>query len=143
MAIDEKYNISATATGTGRDGRTELSDGSLSLQLGVPKELGGQDSNAPNPEKLFALGYSACFLGALRVAGQKLAFPVPGHSTVTATIGIGPNSIGGFGISAALEIYLPSLDQSDAERLVELAHNVCPYSNAIKANVDVDLVVRT
>ena len=143
MSVDAKYKTSATAHGGGRDGKTALDDGSLSLQLVVPKELGGPGGDGANPEKLFALGYSACFLGALRVGAQQLKIKVPEGSTVGATIGIGPRSEGGFGITAALDVYLPGLSEADAQKLVEVTHDICPYSNAIKASVDVGFTVRT
>ncbi len=142
MSVDAKYTTSATASGGGRDGRTELEDGSMALQLVVPKEMGGPGGDGANPEKLFALGYSACFLGAMRVASKETGIAVPEGSTVTATIGIGPRSEGGFGITAALDAYLPGLDEADAKKLVETTHNICPYSNAIKASVDVKTTTR-
>ena len=137
MPVDAKYRTTATATGGGRDGRTALADGTLSFQLVVPKELGGPGGEGANPEKLFALGYSACFLGAMRVAAQQLKTKVPDGSTVTATIGIGPRSEGGFGITAELDVYLPGMADVDANALVETTHTICPYSNAIKASVPV------
>src|SRR5690606_21728332 len=103
MPVDAKYTTTATASGGGRDGKTALEDGTLSLDLVVPKELGGPGGDGANPEKLFALGYSACYLGALRVASKPAGVKVPDGSTVTATIGIGPRSEGGFGITAALD----------------------------------------
>lgn len=142
MAVEEKYKTTATAGGGGRDGKAVLADGSMVLQLIVPKELGGSGGVGANPEKLFALGYSACFLGAVRVAASQLKTKVPDGTTVTATIGIGPRSEGGFGITAALDIYLPSLSREDSEKLVETAHNICPYSNAIKSSVNVSLNTR-
>src|SRR4051812_42867701 len=96
MPVNALYKTSATANGGGRDGKTALTDGTLSLQLVVPKELGGPGGEGANPEKLFALGYSACYLGALRVTAQQLKTKVPDGSTVTAEIGIGPRSEGGF-----------------------------------------------
>lgn len=143
MSVDAKYKTSATAAGGGRDGKTALEDGSLALQLVVPKELGGPGGDGANPEKLFALGYSACYLGALRVGAQQLKTKVPDGSTVKATIGIGPRSEGGFGITAALEVYLPGMSETDAKELAEVTHGICPYSNAIKASVDVETTVRT
>ena len=104
MSVDAKYKTSATASGGGRDGKTALADGTLELQLVVPKELGGPGGDGANPEKLFALGYSACFLGALRVGAAQLKTKVPDGSTVSATVGIGPRSEGGFGITAALDV---------------------------------------
>lgn len=143
MSVDAKYKTSATASGGGRDGRTALADGTLELQLVVPKELGGPGGDGANPEKLFALGYSACFLGAMRAAAAQLKTKVPEGTTVGATIGIGPRSEGGFGITAALDVYLPGMAEADARTLVATAHDICPYSNAIKASVDVDFTVRT
>ena len=142
MPVDAKYKTTATATGGGRDGRTSLADGTLSFQLVVPKELGGPGGEGANPEKLFALGYSACFLGAMRVAAGQTKIKVPDGSTVTATIGIGPRSEGGFGITAALDVYLPGLPEDEAKKLVDVTHTICPYSNAIKASVDVQTTTR-
>ncbi len=137
MPVDAKYKTTATAHGGGRDGRTALADGTLALDLTVPKELGGPGGDGANPEKLFALGYSACFLGAMRVAQQQTKIKVPDGTTVTATVGIGPRSEGGFGITADLDVYLPGLPEADAKTLVETTHGICPYSNAIRPNVDV------
>ncbi|WP_315928289.1 organic hydroperoxide resistance protein [Mesorhizobium sp. SP-1A] len=142
MSVDAKYKTSATASGGGRDGRTALADGTLDLQLVVPKELGGPGGDGANPEKLFALGYSACYLGAMRVAATQTKLKVPEGSTVTATIGIGPRSEGGFGITAELDVYLPGMAEADARELVETAHGICPYSNAIKASVDIKTTTR-
>jgi lipoyl-dependent peroxiredoxin len=142
MPVDAKYKTKATATGGGRDGRTGLEDGTMSFDLAVPKELGGPGGDAANPEKLFALGYSACYLGAMRVAAQQLKTKVPDGSTVTATIGIGPRSEGGFGITADLDVYLPGMDKAEADKLAETTHGICPYSNAIKASVPVHTTTR-
>lgn len=142
MSGEAKYHTSAIATGGGRDGKTALVDGTLSLDLVVPRELGGPGGDGANPEKLFALGYSACFLGALRIAAPQLSLKVPEGSTVEATIGIGPRSEGGFGITAELEVYLPGLSEAKAEELVELTHGICPYSNAIKQTVPVKSTVK-
>jgi Ohr subfamily peroxiredoxin len=136
MAVDVKYTTQATATG-GRDGTARSADGALDVALATPKELGGAGGAGTNPEQLFAAGYSACFIGALKVAGQQLKLKVPAETAVTATVGIGPRSEGGFGITADLVVDLPGLDRGDAERLVELAHQTCPYSNATRGNVDV------
>ena len=143
MPVDAKYRVTATATGGGRDGRTALADHSMDLQLTVPKELGGPGGDGANPEKLFALGYSACYLGAMRVASQQTKIKVPTGTTVTAEIGIGPRSEGGFGITAQLDAYLPGLSQADAETLTEATHGICPYSNAIRGSVDIVTNVRT
>ena len=141
MSVDVKYTTTATATG-GRDGRATTKDGALDVKLAPPKEMGGSgDGN--NPEQLFAAGYSACFLGAIKAvaASDKSGPKVPQDSTVTATVGIGPRSEGGFGITAALEVSLPGLEKSQAEALVQKAHQVCPYSNATRNNVDVQITV--
>jgi lipoyl-dependent peroxiredoxin len=139
MSVDAKYKTTATASGGGRDGKTALADGTMSLNLVIPKELGGPGGDGANPEKLFALGYSACFLSAMRTASAKTKIKRPEGATVTATIGIGPRSEGGFGITADLDVHLPGLPEAEAEELVEATHGICPYSNAIKASVDVKI----
>ena len=143
MFVDAKYKSTATATGGGRDGKTSLTDGTMALNLVVPKELGGPGGDGANPEKLFALGYSGCFLGAMRVAASQTKITVPEGSTVSATIGIGPRSEGGFGITAELDVYLPGLPDAEAKMLVQTTHGICPYSNAIKASVDVETTTRS
>jgi osmotically inducible protein OsmC len=140
MTVDVKYSTKATATG-GRDGSARSDDGRFEVKLSTPKELGGAGGDGSNPEQLFAAGYSACFIGALKAAGAQLKLKVPAETTVTATIGIGPRSEGGFGITADLEVSLPGLAHDDAQKLVELAHTICPYSNATRNNVDVGLTV--
>jgi Ohr subfamily peroxiredoxin len=142
MSVNAIYKTTATASGGGRDGKTTLADGTLAFDLTVPKEMGGPGGDGANPEKLFALGYSACFLGAMRVAQQQTKIKVPAGTTVTATVGIGPRSEGGFGITAALDVYLPGLPEAEAKTLVETTHGICPYSNAIKASVDVVTTTR-
>ena len=140
MTVDVKYTTQATATG-GRDGRSATADGALDVKLSTPKELGGAGGDGNNPEQLFAAGYAACFLGALKfVAGQEKV-RVPENSRVTATVGIGPRSEGGFGITADLTVSLPGLDKAQAEALVDKAHQVCPYSNATRGNVEVGLTL--
>ena len=140
MSVDVKYRTTATATG-GRDGRARTEDGALDVKLATPKELGGGGGEGNNPEQLFAAGYSACFLGAMKAVAGKEKLKVPAETTVTATVGIGPRSEGGFGITADLKIHLPGLDKADAERLVQAAHQVCPYSNATRNNVNVGLTI--
>ncbi|WP_426956205.1 organic hydroperoxide resistance protein [Muricoccus radiodurans] len=140
MSVDVKYTTEATATG-GRDGRSRTADGALDVRLTTPKELGGAGGEGNNPEQLFAAGYAACFLGALKfVAGQEKV-RVPGEATVTAKVGIGPRSEGGFGITADLTVSLPGIERAQAEALVQKAHQVCPYSNATRNNVNVGLTV--
>ncbi|WP_027135692.1 organic hydroperoxide resistance protein [Geminicoccus roseus] len=140
MSVDVKYTTQATATG-GRDGRARTGDGALEVKLTTPKELGGAGGAGNNPEQLFAAGYAACFLGALKfVAGQDKV-RVPDDATVTAKVGIGPRAAGGFGITADLTVTLPGIERAAAEALVHKAHQVCPYSNATRNNVDVGLTV--
>jgi osmotically inducible protein OsmC len=131
------YTAHATATG-GRDGRAVSSDQVLSVNLTTPKELGGAGGAGTNPEQLFAAGYSACFIGALKfVAGKnKVAFPA--DASITGNVGIGPIPTG-FALAVQLDISLPGLPRETAQKLVEQAHQVCPYSNATRGNVDVTL----
>jgi lipoyl-dependent peroxiredoxin len=138
MSVDVKYRTSATATG-GRDGSVRSEDGRLEARLATPKELGGPVGEGTNPEQLFAAGYSACFLSSIKAAGQQLKQRVPSDLTVTANIGIGARSEGGFGITADLVIKLPGVDPALAQQLIETAHQICPYSNATRNNVDVHL----
>lgn len=142
MPVDVKYTTSATATG-GRDGRAATKDGSLDLRLSTPKELGGAGGAGNNPEQLFAAGYAACFLGAMKfAASQGGGLPkVPDDATVTATVGIGPRSEGGFGLDIQLDVSLPGVPREQAQALVERAHQICPYSNATRDNVPVRLNV--
>ncbi|WP_420145492.1 organic hydroperoxide resistance protein [Sphingobium sp.] len=140
MSVDVKYRTRATATG-GRDGAARTEDGVLDVKLSTPKELGGAGGEGTNPEQLFAAGYSACFIGALKVAGGQLKIKVPADVSVTATVGIGPRAAGGFGITADLEVSLPGVEGADAEKLVEAAHQICPYSNATRNNVDVGITI--
>ena len=140
MSVDVKYRTSATATG-GRDGRSATADGSLDVKLATPKELGGAGGPGSNPEQLFAAGYAACFLSAMKAVSAAQKLRVPNDATVTATIGIGPRSEGGFGITADLKISLPGLERAAAQRLIDAAHQVCPYSNATRGNVDVGLTL--
>ena len=140
MSVNVLYTTSATATG-GRDGEAATKDGSFKVKLSTPKELGGAGGPGNNPEQLFASGWSACFIGAMKfVAGQK-KISVPADTSVTATSGIGPRSEGGFGLDIDLAVSLPGLARAEAEALVEKAHQVCPYSNATRGNVDVRLTV--
>ena len=133
------YRAHATATG-GRDGRARSSDGNLDVKLSVPKEMGGGGGAATNPEQLFAAGYAACFLGAMKyVAGQK-NIQVPADTSIDSAVGIGPIA-GGFGIEVDLDVKLPGMDRAQAEELVAAAHKVCPYSNATRNNIDVRLKV--
>ncbi len=132
------YTAHAKSTG-GRDGTTRTSDGLLDLKLAPPKEMGGPGGGV-NPEQLFASGYSACFIGAMKfVAGtQKIALPA--DTSINASVGIGPIPQG-FGIEVALEISIPGMDKAAAEALVAKAHEVCPYSNATRGNIEVTITV--
>lgn len=140
MPVDVKYRAEATATG-GRDGHARTADGSFEVKLATPKELGGAGGEGNNPEQLFAAGYSACFLGAMKAVAAKEKITVPADATVTATVGMGPRSEGGFGLDIDLRVSLPGMERSAAEDLVEKAHQVCPYSNATRNNVPVRLQV--
>jgi lipoyl-dependent peroxiredoxin len=140
MPVNVIYKTHATATG-GRDGSAKSDDGSVDVKLVVPSEMGGPGGVGANPEKLFAAGYSACFLGAMKAVSGKEGVRVPSDATVTATIGFGPRSEGGYGITADLAVSLPGVERADAERLVAAAHAVCPYSNATRGNLDVGLTV--
>ncbi len=130
------YTANATATG-GRDGQATSNDQRLAVKLSTPKELGGAGGEGTNPEQLFAAGYSACFIGAMKfVAGsQKIALPA--DTSVNGLVGIGPNGNGGFGLQVELNISLPGMDRAAAEALVHKAHEVCPYSNATRGNIEV------
>ena len=133
------YTAHATSTG-GREGTSKSSDGVLDLKLTTPKELGGNGAVGTNPEQLFAAGYSACFIGAMKfVAGQQ-KIALPADTSIKADVGIGPIPAG-FGIQATLNISIPGMERSAAEALVEAAHQVCPYSNATRGNIDVTLNV--
>ncbi|MBC2677683.1 organic hydroperoxide resistance protein [Pseudomonas baltica] len=133
------YTATATATG-GRDGRAVSSDKILDVALATPKELGGAGGEATNPEQLFAAGYSACFIGALKFVAGLNKRSIPADTSITAQVGIGQIP-GGFGLDIDLNINLPGLEQADAQALVEAAHQVCPYSNATRGNIEVRLHV--
>jgi osmotically inducible protein OsmC len=133
------YTATATATGDGRNGHTTSDDGLLDVDVRIPKEMGGA-GGATNPEQLFAAGYAACFHSALKVVAGKDTASVEG-SEVSASVGIGATDAGGFGLEVELDVSLPNLDRSAAETLVARAHEVCPYSNATRGNIDVALRV--
>ncbi|KQQ58508.1 MULTISPECIES: organic hydroperoxide resistance protein [Rhizobium/Agrobacterium group] len=131
------YTTQASATG-GRAGNAKSADGNLDVTLTVPKELGGDGATGTNPEQLFAAGYSACFLGALKNVAGKEKVKIPEDTTVTATVGIGPRDDGtGFGIEVSLKVNIPGLDKETAEGLVQKAHIVCPYSHAMRTSTEV------
>ena len=133
------YRARATSTG-GRDGRSVSSTGVLDVALTTPKELGGSGETGTNPEQLFAAGYSACFIGALKFVGGQQKISVPADTSIVAEVGIGQIP-GGFGIEVTLTISLPGVAREVAEKLVAAAHQVCPYSNATRGNIDVTLIV--
>ncbi|PWR22557.1 organic hydroperoxide resistance protein [Zavarzinia aquatilis] len=133
------YTAHATATG-GREGVAASDDGRLSVTLSTPKALGGNDGPGTNPEQMFAAGYSACFLGALKFVARAAKVALPETTTVSGAVGIGPIPTG-FGIQVALTIAAPGVDKAVLEDLVAKAHVVCPYSNATRGNIQVDLSV--
>jgi Ohr subfamily peroxiredoxin len=138
MTVEVLYVTQARAIG-GRAGRVHTLDGDLELGLVVPKELGGPGGPGANPEKLFALGYSACFLSALKNTAGREKRRLPDDATVEATVGIGARSEGGFGLAVALAVDIPGWTRDEAEALVLKAHQTCPYSNALRGDVDVEL----
>ena len=140
MSVHALYTTKATAIG-GRDGHAAIEDGSLTLTLSTPKELGGSGGPGNNPEQLFAAAYAACFLSAMSFVSSQGGPKVPDSAKVTATVGIGPQEQGGFGLDVRLDISLPGLTPPDADGLVQRAHLVCPYSNAIRNNVAVRLAI--
>jgi len=134
------YQTRATATG-GRNGHIVSQDGVLDMHLAIPKEMGGPGGALSNPEQLFAAGYAACFDSALAfVAGQKKL--TPGSTQVDATVGIGPNGTGGFSLAVRLEVTISGLERDAAQALLEATDLVCPYSNALRGNVEVELVLK-
>ena len=133
------YTAHATSTG-GREGASRSDDGALDVKLSTPKGLGGGGGTGTNPEQLFAAGYSACFLGALKHVAAAQKVQLPAETSIDAEVGIGPIP-NGFGIQAALAVSLPGMDKAQAEKLVQAAHQVCPYSNATRGNIEVDLKV--
>lgn len=143
MSVNVLYRTTAKSQG-GRDGTSELVDGSFSIALTTPEELGGKGGAGLNPEQLFATGYSACFLGAMKfVASQDDTIQMPEAATVCATVGVGPNDAGGFGIEVDLAVDLPGLEKTQAKSLVDQTHKVCPYSNATRGNIRVGFEITT
>lgn len=131
------YTAQAIATG-GRDGQGKTADGKLDLTLGTPKALGGTDSGV-NPEQLFAIGYAACFLGAMKHVAARDKGQIPADSRIDSEVSLGANDNDTFGIDVTLNIFLPGMEKAAAEKLVHDAHLVCPYSNATRGNIDVKL----
>ncbi|MBR2513615.1 MAG: organic hydroperoxide resistance protein [Halomonas sp.] len=133
------YRAHANATGS-REGHAKSSDGALDVQLSTPKELGGAGGQGTNPEQLFAAGYSACFLGALKHVASQEKVTLPEDTQIDGSVGIGAIPTG-FGIEVELKINLPGLEKDVAQTLVDKAHIVCPYSNATRGNIDVTLTL--
>jgi osmotically inducible protein OsmC len=134
------YTASATSTGDGRTGHVRSVDGVIDTDLAVPKEMGGPGGALPNPEEFFAAGYAACFHSALRGIARREKIDLA-DTAITVDVGIGPNGQGGYGLTVAIEAEIPSVDTAKAKELLEAAHQVCPYSNATRGNVDVTLTV--
>jgi Ohr subfamily peroxiredoxin len=140
MSIEKVvYRAQATATG-GRDGRAVSSDGALDVKLTVPKDMGGPGGDGSNPEQLFAAGYSACVLGALKLVASREKVNLPADTNIQGSVGIGPIPTG-FGIEVELKISAPGVDRAQLQDLVDKAHIVCPYSNATRGNIDVTLTL--
>ena len=141
MASPEKvlYTAHATATG-GREGRAVSSDSALDVKLSTPRELGGAGGDGTNPEQLFAAGYSACFIGAMKAVAAQDKLKLPGEISIDGSVGIGQIP-GGFGIAVELKIAVPGMEPAELQALVDKAHQVCPYSNATRVNIDVTLTL--
>ncbi|MCI1017709.1 organic hydroperoxide resistance protein [Microbacterium sp. C5A9] len=137
--MDALYTAEALATGAGRNGRVATSDARLDFELAIPKEMGGSGDGA-NPEQLFAAGYAACFHSALQsvARAQKVTLT---DTSVGARVQIGSNGEGGFGLAVQLEVVIPELPHEQAQALADAAHQVCPYSNATRGNIDVQITV--
>ena len=140
MSIEKVlYRAEATSTG-GREGTSRSSDGILDVKLTTPKELGGNGLAGTNPEQLFAAGYSACFLGALKFVAGAAKVALPAETKITGNVGIGQIPAG-FGIEVTLTVDIPGVDRAVAQGLVDKAHTVCPYSNATRGNIDVTITL--
>jgi osmotically inducible protein OsmC len=139
MTLDIAYTAIAHATGGGRDGHVRSEDDRLDFDTRPPKELGGSGEGT-NPEQLFAAGFAACFLSAMHGAGKKFGVDTNG-AEVSASVGIGGNGEGGFGLAVELDIYTPNVEPERRQELADAAHHVCPYSNATRGNVEVTLTL--
>ncbi|PSL43136.1 Ohr subfamily peroxiredoxin [Chitinophaga niastensis] len=138
-SIEKLYTAHATATG-GRSGHVKSSDGALDLEVRMPKELGGSGGTYSNPEQLFAAGYAACFDSALNLVIRTAKIQT-GTTTVAAEVSLGKNNTGGYGLSVKLDVAIPDTDRTVAQQLMEKAHQVCPYSNATRGNIEVELTL--
>jgi len=135
------YTAHAHTTG-GRTGTSKTDDGRLAVTLDTPKAMGGNDGPGTNPEQLFAVGYSACFLGALKAVARGEKVKIPDEASIDAAVSFGENANGpGFAIAVELKVTIPGFERAQAEDLVHKAHQICPYSNATRGNVDVTLTV--
>lgn len=137
--MEALYTAEALSTGAGRDGRVSTSDGSFALDLAIPKEMGGSGAGT-NPEQLFAAGYAACFHSALQGVARSQKVQIA-DSSVGGRVQIGPNGEGGYQLAVLLEVVLPGLEHDQAQALADAAHQVCPYSNATRGNIDVTITV--
>jgi osmotically inducible protein OsmC len=133
------YTATATATG-GRDGRATSSDNVLDVKLATPKSMGGAGGEGTNPEQLFAAGYSACFLGAMKAVAGRDKLSISPDPKVTGNVGFGPTTAG-YGIAVELQISLPGMERAKAQEIVDKAHEICPYSNATRGNIPVTLTL--
>jgi len=133
------YTAEALSSGDGRDGRVRSDDGRIDLELALPKQMGG-DGEGSNPEQLFAAGYAACFHSALRMVARQAKANID-DSAVGAKVGIGSTETGGFGLQVTLEVTLPHVSREQAQSLADQAHQVCPYSNATRGNIDVQVLI--
>ncbi|KAI8321440.1 organic hydroperoxide resistance protein [Martensiomyces pterosporus] len=141
ISIKPIYTAEASATG-GRNGRAVSSDKVLNVELTLPKSLGGPgEAGKTNPEQLFAAGYAACFQGAMGLAARNLKVALPESNTVTGRVHIGKDAEGGLGLAVELHVNAPGLDKETTQKVVDLAHTICPYSRATKGNIDVTLAV--
>lgn len=141
MAMDVKYSAESHATGGGRNGISKLTSGMLTVTMASPKEQGGSGLGM-NPEQLFAVGYAACYLGAMRyAAGTEKLGSVPPDASVNATVGIGDRADGGFGLAVTLTVTMPGVDRGVALRIMERGHHICPYSHATRGNISVETVL--
>ena len=138
MSIEVVFTSESTATGGGREGHVKASTGRIDLETNHPKEMGGSGEGT-NPEELFSAGYAACFLGALQLVARNEKIDLDDATGITAQVGFGKDPAGGFGINAHLIGYIPGLEQSAADELMNKAHQVCPYSKATRGNIDVTL----
>lgn len=142
MALEKIiYTAHATATG-GRDGRAKTDDGKVDVKLDLPKEMGGK-GDGTNPEQLFAMGYAACFIGAMKAVAGMQKFPLPGEVSINSNVSFGPRAGGakGYSIDVAMAVSVPGMDRAKVESLVHDAHEICPYSNATRGNIDVTFTV--